>query len=292
MFKRNKFSNLCINTIEYAKYKNQEMNWSRKIQAAVVIWVAGSSQVMAQGYEKNGGMRDLETDRPDATESPISVDRGHFQLEAGLVTWSRDESGSDVVESWSLGEMNIKYGLTDSMDAQLIIVPSERVRTVTGNQETELEGVSDLTLRLKKNVWGNDGGSTAFGLLPYVTIPSGSEVSTKTGGAGLVTPFSWNIGENWGLGTQVELAYEWNDEESDHTFNVTHTCVLGFDVTDQFGFYLEHILSAGDHRLESSASFGITFLVNKFLQWDAGSIVGLTDSANDVLAFTGFSWKY
>jgi hypothetical protein len=30
-------------------------------------------------------LRDMETDRPDVTESPITVDAGHFQYESDLV---------------------------------------------------------------------------------------------------------------------------------------------------------------------------------------------------------------
>ena len=49
-------------------------------------------------------MRELSTDRPDQTESPHTVDAGHFQLEMDFVSaaFDRDDSGrADVrTESW------------------------------------------------------------------------------------------------------------------------------------------------------------------------------------------------
>ena len=38
----------------------------------------------------------------------------------------------------------------------------------TGASST-MWGVNDVFLRTKVNLWGNDGGSTAFALIPYVT---------------------------------------------------------------------------------------------------------------------------
>jgi hypothetical protein len=40
-------------------------------------------------------MRDMSTDRPDKTESPYTVDAGHFQFEADLVSFGIDRSNAD-----------------------------------------------------------------------------------------------------------------------------------------------------------------------------------------------------
>jgi hypothetical protein len=38
-------------------------------------------------------MREFSIDRPDVTESPITVDPGHFQFEGDVVKWSKDTQG-------------------------------------------------------------------------------------------------------------------------------------------------------------------------------------------------------
>jgi hypothetical protein len=38
-------------------------------------------------------LRELTTDRPDATESPFTIDAGRLQLELEAVSYTRDRSG-------------------------------------------------------------------------------------------------------------------------------------------------------------------------------------------------------
>src|SRR5438093_6841318 len=55
-------------------------------------------------------LRELSTDRPDKTESPYTVDAGHFQIEMDLVSYSRDRdthAGADTrVDSWAVAPIN------------------------------------------------------------------------------------------------------------------------------------------------------------------------------------------
>ena len=57
-------------------------------------------------------MRPLATDRPDRTESPYTVDPGHFQFEIDLFNQVRDASTTESL----VGGINAKAGLTDSID--------------------------------------------------------------------------------------------------------------------------------------------------------------------------------
>jgi hypothetical protein len=76
-------------------------------------------------------MRELNTDRPDKTESPYTVDAGHFQIEADLVTYTRDRDQASGVKSESTSFLlsNLKVGLTNSVDLQLVVSPQERQRS-------------------------------------------------------------------------------------------------------------------------------------------------------------------
>jgi hypothetical protein len=66
-------------------------------------------------------MRGLITDRPDKTESPYTVDAGHFQLETDLVTFMRDQEKEDVSELTMYNFINLKAGLTNNIDLQVLI---------------------------------------------------------------------------------------------------------------------------------------------------------------------------
>jgi len=120
-------------------------------------------------------IRDLAADRPDATESPITVDRGFWQIESSVFDFSRDDGLSGRTETLTFGEINLKYGVSDNIDLQLIWAPYIFEEETVSGETTTTEDSSDITLRLKWNLWGNDGGDSAFALFPFVTIPTGSD---------------------------------------------------------------------------------------------------------------------
>ena len=41
-------------------------------------------------------MREMSTDRPDASESPYTVDAGHYQMESDLIARTRDHDALKV----------------------------------------------------------------------------------------------------------------------------------------------------------------------------------------------------
>jgi hypothetical protein len=65
-------------------------------------------------------MRELSTDRPDTTESPYTVDAGHFQIEAEPLSWTRDREDG-VTTTTTNPSVNIKAGLLTWMDLQAVI---------------------------------------------------------------------------------------------------------------------------------------------------------------------------
>ncbi|MGB0991552.1 MAG: transporter [Akkermansiaceae bacterium] len=253
---------------------------------------AGDIVTQSQQSAASATLRDLEADRPDATESPRTVDKGYFQIETSLLGYGRDSSGGVVSESWTWGETNLKYGLTDSMDLQLIFAPYVREVTSTGGMRQVVEGGSDVTLRLKYNLWGNDDGDTALAIFPYVKIPTGTALSNDKWEGGVIIPWACDLTESIGFGMQVEFARVWDDAAGDYDWDILHTAVLGFDVTDKLGLYLEYLGVSGGHPYEAYASGGVTWAFSDRFQWDAGVVIGINQAAEDLNTFTGFTLKF
>jgi hypothetical protein len=114
-------------------------------------------------------MRDMSTDRPDTTESPYTVDAGHVQIESSFVDYTRDGGGD--FEGWSVLPTNLKIGLTNNMDLQLAFEPYVREEF----EGEDVDGFGATQLRLKINLWGNDGGDTAFAIMPFVQFPTSDD---------------------------------------------------------------------------------------------------------------------
>ena len=68
--------------------------------AASLLFCTAATQAQAQSQ-----LRELTTDRPDQTESPITVDRGRFQIEVDAISFTRDrdKSGGGNVRTDSTG---------------------------------------------------------------------------------------------------------------------------------------------------------------------------------------------
>jgi len=113
-------------------------------------------------------MREMSTDRPDQTESPHTVDAGHFQVEMDLVnaTFDRDRSGGGDVrtEVWEIAPLNLKLGLLNHVDIQFVLDTHvhSRVEDRVAGTVDKTSGFGDLQTRLKINLWGNDGYDTEF----------------------------------------------------------------------------------------------------------------------------------
>jgi hypothetical protein len=99
-------------------------------------------------------MRDLSTDRPDATESPFTVDAGHVQFETTMFgyTKSRPDSSGAVTRSYEFGTTNVRLGLTNNTEVNFIWQPYGVVHTRDPVMSTRSSGIGGFTMRAKFNL--------------------------------------------------------------------------------------------------------------------------------------------
>ncbi len=231
-------------------------------------------------------MREMSTDRPDTTESPYTVDAGHFQLEMSFFDYSRSGGGDD--QAWSFGLMNFKVGLLADTDLQFIFDTWSRERS---NQT--LSGFGDVTLRLKQNLWGNDSGSTAFALMPYVKIPTNTALSNGQWEGGLIAPFGIALSDRLNLGLMAEMDIVQEEEGGGHKIEWLHSGTLGFTLTDHLGMFVELVGIAGAQSdYQALFNTGLTFSVSDNLVLDTGVRLGLNDASEDFGLFTGMSFRF
>ena len=103
-------------------------------------------------------MRELSADRPDKTDSPFTVDAGHFQIEMDFanLTYDRPNSqrGAEKSIAWEAAPMNFKVGLFNNVDFQLVLTPGRWERTDdhdVGTSERK-SGFDGITPRVKINL--------------------------------------------------------------------------------------------------------------------------------------------
>lgn len=230
-------------------------------------------------------MRELSPDRPDATESPMTVDAGHFAMEVSLFDWRRD--GRD--DTYTLMSSNLKLGLTNTTDLQLLFDSYAWENPASGDGA---EGFGDIQLRLKYNLWGNDGDDTALALFPFAKIPTGTALSNDEWEGGLIVPFSIQLSDRVGLGLMAEFDVVYNDGSRGHEFEFLHSAVVGIELTERLGTFIEYIGITGDAPYQAYCAGGFTFTVNDDLVLDCGAQVGLNGGADDLGVFAGFTERF
>src|SRR4030095_8250256 len=158
-------------------------------------------------------MREMSTDRPDQTESPYTVDAGHFQVEIDLVSavFDRDRSGGGNRRTRGWGtSVNLKAGLGSNVDIQFVFDPYVHAQfddLVSKAKETA-SGFADFQTRLKVNLWGNDGGKTALAIMPFVKwrLPASDLRNGQTEG-GVILPLAIELPAGWSTTVMTEFDF-------------------------------------------------------------------------------------
>jgi hypothetical protein len=236
--------------------------------------------------QADDSLRPLSTDRPDTTESPFTVDRGHWQIETELFSWTRDGGRT---AAFSFGETNLKYGIHDSADIQWVL-------PLWIDEKGGGEGFGDMEIRWKQNLLGNDGGKHALALMPYVKLPTAdSDLGNGDLEGGLIIPYATEGPAGWSIGLMAQLDIVSDEDGSGVQPQLLVSAATGHDLTEQTAIFFElaalFTTESGDEH-QASFNTGLTWSPTDTLQWDAGIRVGLTAETDDFTPFLGISRKF
>src|ERR1019366_5505281 len=150
-------------------------------------------------------LRDLNSDRPDATEGTFTVDAGHAQLEMELLNRTDGDSGGVRTQEWGVAPFNLRRGVREDFELGLFVAPYIRhSEQLAGRPRETQAGFGDITLRAKVNFWGNDGGETAFGLITDLKLPTAAQGLGNGAVEGtILLPVSVELGGGWDLGAMT-----------------------------------------------------------------------------------------
>ena len=277
---------------------------------AFLLSVASTSNAEAQDGDKSRYtltdptppelMREISTDRPDKTESAYTVDAGHFQFELDFATFTTDRNDDVALrtETLNVSPINLKVGLNSSTDLQMVVesyVRQTATNRVTGTKD-ETDGFGDVTVRLKHNLWGNDGGQTALALMPFVKLPTNTKgLGNDAVEFGLIVPLAIGVSDRIGMGLMTEIDILEDADGSGFSPSFVNSVTVSFVLTDRVGLYTEVFT---ERSTEDGADWvvtfdvGVTYGVTDDIQLDAGVNLGVTDDADDAAVFLGLSRRF
>lgn len=247
-------------------------------------------------------LREMNTDRPDKTESPYTVDAGHLQLEMDVLNYSYDRYNTDHsqtrVESVSIAPLNFKLGLLNNVDLQFVAqtYQSVRVHDYSAGTVEKKRGFGDLVTRAKINFWGNDGGPTAFAMMPFLKLPTNQDgLGNNAVEGGVIFPLAIVCPHGWALGMMTEFDFNRDAAGRNYHTEFVNSITLSRTLLGNLAGYVEWFSSVST---ESGSAWlgtfdvGFTYGLTSDIQLDAGISIGITRSAEDLNPFLGISVRF
>lgn len=246
--------------------------------AAALALAAAPATTVAQ--EADDGARPLVGDRPDFTESAMTVAPGRVQVEAGY-TFTR----SGGTRAHDLGEALVRVGVASGAELRVGVGSLSSLDPPAGGT---VSGVRDPSLGAKLAL--PEPSSRAVprtAVLVGTTLPVGSD---GLGAAGLrpgaTLALGWDPTDRLGIGANA--GYTREKDEGDRVHEVSASGAVSWRLTRAAGLFAEYFGLYRDVREdESFLSAGATYAVSADLQLDARAGFGLDGPDPDYFAGVG-----
>jgi hypothetical protein len=240
--------------------------------------------------QPRGDLAPMVTDRPGQTNGPFAVAPGHLQIETGVVNYTYDH-GTSLHRLDLFSQTEFRVGLVPDGEFDLVINPY----SWQAQAGQLISGFGDTTLQGKWCLWGSAESATAFGLIPFVTLPTGGQ-ALGAGGTegGIAFPFVATLPAGFGLGIMPGVAAIRYPGGGYYT-QVTASISLEHDIVKNvsvFGEFAAALDAARPGEWVGSIDFGLAYLITNDLQLDVGMNVGVTRAAPDVNPFLGLSMRF
>ncbi len=247
-------------------------------------------------------MRAFTPERPTLALVPFTVDAGHFQYESDLFNYTHTNYLGVGTINYLTADPTIKLGLTNWIDFEVELNGYLNASTHdnrTGALISNGHGFGDTLIKIKFNVFGNDGGTFALALMPIVKVPSAAPgLGNGLVEGGVVAPFQINLPQDYTLILQTEIDALKNASNNSRHANFASLASLSHAlpfISKDLSATLEFFSSAGtDSDMPAFYTFdvGLAYLILPNVQLDVGANFGLTKASPDVNVYTGISARF
>lgn len=223
--------------------------------------------------------QEIITDRPDQTESSVTVGKNNFQIESGVL-YQKSENSNSFIGSSTL----LRYGITNGIELRFVS-QYESTKIGLDGGDIKYSGFNDLELGVKIQLLKKEDVNTQMAFLSHVIISTANENLTANQ-VGVVSKLSISHAITDKIGLGYNIGYDYVRQQS----SLTYSLALGFQLSNSIGFYIEPYGKRGEsNNYEINFDVGFSYLVNDNFQLDASYGVGLNNDMQYLS--TGFSWR-
>lgn len=215
------------------------------------------------------------TDRPDQTESAVSVPKGVFQLESGMAL-----EINAAERNWTFNNSLFRYGLAGNLELRLVSELQNRYRVLS--EADGILGMGDIEMGIKFQFLS---GNLKAAYLGHVVLPTGTrDISGGKLGMSHRIAISREVGGWLTVSCNLGIGY-FRSEDPDGIYSLS----FGFPITDRIGFYTEVYGEwSGFENLQVLYDHGLTYQFAPNLQFDFSMGTGISSKSN--YWAIGISW--
>ena len=262
---------------------------SALLAAAALLPVAGPARAET--------LRDFCPDRPGLGTPACTMDPGHVAVELGLGDWTLTRQGSEREDDLATGDLLVRYGLTPGLEMQVGWTAYTHVRTRSGSVVAHNEGTGDVFVALRQNLHSPDGSGFSIALMPYATLPTGSDgIGAGDWGAGLLVPISYELPHGFALDLTAEADAAVDADGNGRHFAYSGIFGLDMKLADKVGATAELSVARDEdpsgHSTQVLAGLSAGWTPTDNLQLDVGTNVALNRAAPDVEVYFGVARRF
>ena len=249
-------------------------------------------------------LRPFNSSRPDQTTGAHSVDAGHYYLETG-VAYSLD-LGITRTDTWDYFQStHLRVGLLDNVELELVWGGLDNTRTRTrqssshARTDSTIDGSTDLTVRTRLVLVGNESKKFSFSLNPEVIVPVTSHhVDSEYVQGDVIIATSFELPAGFSTTINVQPGIFRNANDTDYEFALVSGITLYHDLLrkkDRVQGYLEYYdtLVTGPGSTDAQqVDVGVRWRPLENLQFDAGCNFGVSVDAADYQPFVGLVTRF
>lgn len=197
----------------------------------------------------------IQTDRPDQTESPFIVPLNQFQWETGSLLDFSDQS-----TKWTINTSLFRYALHKNLELRFV---ANVLRNIPANSFLNpINGMSDLEFGLKYKLFE---GPFQCSFLTHTLIPTGNE-SFSAGSFGINSRITIAHAITKWMSLGYNFGYIYGSEYQDTYLG---TCSAAFSLTEQLGYFIEWYGNTEQFdKIYSNMDTGFTWLYKSNIQLD------------------------
>jgi hypothetical protein len=256
--------------------------------------------ILAVASAAHAEERDFCADRPGKGSPPCVLDAGRFQAELGGADAAFSRGGGTSVDDVSYGGLELRLGLSSTLEGQLSWTAHERVREKdrASGTTTTTSGAGDLGLALRWSLMNPAGDGLSIAVQPFVTAPTGANgIGGDIWQGGVIAPMSIPLSPDWSLSLSPQVEARENASGSGRH--------VGYAIAGGFGRAVGPVNLGAELWVDrdedptghiTQASFDLTAAWTpktlKDVQLDASAYVGLNRQTPDLELVVGVAHRF